>query len=70
MGQYVINGVPVNLREDVPTAADAKRAAGSPAGDWVMATMPGGQVVKLNDTDVLPSQAEDFSIVPAFQYGC
>jgi hypothetical protein len=69
MGTYLINGEVVDLRQDVPTAADAKRAAGSSANDWVMATMPGGQVVKLNDTDVLPAQAEDLSIVPAFQYG-
>jgi hypothetical protein len=69
MGTYVINGEPVDLREDPPTAAAVKRAVGSPAGDWVMATMPGGQVVKLNDMDVVPSQAEDLSVVPAFQYG-
>src|SRR5436190_10458354 len=69
MGRYVINGEVVDLREDAPTAADVKRAAGSPQGDWVMATMPGGQVVKLNDTDPLPSEADDLSIVPAFQYG-
>lgn len=69
MGTYVINGEPVDLREDVPTAAAVKRAVGSPAGDWVMATMPGGQVVKLNDADAVPSHAEDLSVVPAFQYG-
>jgi hypothetical protein len=69
MGTYLINGEVVDIRQDVPTAADAKRAVGSSANDWVMATMPGGQVVKLNDTDALPAQAEDLSIVPAFQYG-
>jgi hypothetical protein len=69
MGQYVINGVVVDIRQEPPTAADLKRAAGSQSGDWVMATMPGGQVVKLNDTDLVPSAAEDLSIVPAFQYG-
>jgi hypothetical protein len=69
MGKYVINGEVVDLREDAPTAADVKRATGSPQADWVMATMPGGQVVKLNDTDRLPAEAEDLSIVPAFQYG-
>jgi len=70
MGKYVVNGQVVDLQEARPTAADLKRAAGSPAGDWVMATMPGGQIQKVEDMDVLPGQAEDLSIVPAFQYGC
>jgi hypothetical protein len=69
MGQYMVNGEVIDLREDAPTAADLKRAAGSPDGDWVMATMPGGQIVKLHDTERLPATAEDLSIVPAFQYG-
>jgi hypothetical protein len=69
MGQYVVNGEIIDLREDPPTAADLKRAAGSPPGDWVMATMADGQIVKLHDTELLPD-AEDLSIVPAFQYGC
>jgi len=70
MGRYVVNGEVVDLRQDRPTAADLKHQAGSPAGDWVMATMPGGQVHKLADADILPAAAEDLSIVPAFQYGC
>ena len=70
MGQYVVNGEVIDLRQDQPTAADLKRGAGSPQADWVMATMPGGQVRKLQDADVLPAGAEDLSIVPAFQYGC
>jgi hypothetical protein len=67
LGQYVINGEVLDLREEAPTAADLKREAGSRMTDWVMATMPSGQVVKLNDTDLLPS--DDLSIVPAFEYG-
>jgi hypothetical protein len=35
----------------------------------VMASMPGGQVVKLSDHEVLPGQAESLSIVPAYEYG-
>jgi hypothetical protein len=70
MGEYVVNGEVIDLRQDRPTAADLKRAAGSPASDWVMATMVGGQVQKLQDTEALPAAAEDLSIVPAFQYGC
>jgi hypothetical protein len=69
MGQYVVNGEVVDLREDRPTAASLKLAAGSPAQDWVMATMPGGQVQKLNDNERLPAEAEELSIVPAFTYG-
>lgn len=70
MGQYVVNGEVVDLREARPTAADLKRATASPAEDWVMATMPGGQVQKVQDVEVLPAGAEDLSIVPAFRYGC
>jgi hypothetical protein len=69
MGQYMVNGEVVDLREDPPTAAALKRAAGSPTGDWVMATMSGGRIVKLHDTERIPVQYEDLSIVPAFQYG-
>lgn len=70
MGQYVINGQVVDIRSDHPTAADVKHATGSQPGDWVMATMPGGQVQKLNDADPIPVRTEDLSIVPAFEYGC
>lgn len=69
MGQYMVNGEIIDLREDPPTAADIKQAAGSPAADWVMATMPGGQIVKLHDTERVPATYEDLSVVPAFQYG-
>ncbi len=69
MGQYVINGQVVDIREDRPTAADVKHATGTPGADWVMATMPGGQVQKLNDADLIPANVQDLSIVPAFEYG-
>jgi hypothetical protein len=68
MGQYVINGDVVDLQEEKPTAADLKRETGCPPEDWVMATMPGGEVQKLSDTQLLPKEA-DFSIVPPFTYG-
>jgi hypothetical protein len=68
VARYVINGEVVDLKVDRPTVADIKRAAGSPPGDWVMASLPGGQVEKLNDHEFPPDGAE-LSIVPAFQYG-
>lgn len=70
MGQYVVNGEVVDLRQDHPTAADLKRATDSPDGDWVMATMPDGKIQKLNDTEPLPAGVTDMSIVPRYQYGC
>jgi hypothetical protein len=68
MGQYVVNGEPVDVREARPTALDLKLAAGSPSADWVMVTIC-GQIRKLNDGDLLPAEAEELSIVPAFTYG-
>lgn len=69
MGQYVVNGEVVDVRESPATAAGLKKQLGAPANDWVMASMPGGQVVKLNDQDMLPVRAETLSIVPAYEYG-
>jgi hypothetical protein len=53
MGQYVINGDVVDLLEEKPTAADLKRETGCPPEDWVMVTVPGGEVQKLSDTQLL-----------------
>jgi hypothetical protein len=69
VGRYVVNGEVIDLSQDRPTAIDLKRAAGSPSGDWVMATLSGGQVHQLKDHDILPAEAEQLSIVPAFTYG-
>jgi hypothetical protein len=69
MGQYVVNGEVVDIHGASPTAADVKLAAGSPSADWVMATLAGGQIRKLNDYEALPAEAEELSIVPAFTYG-
>jgi hypothetical protein len=69
MGTYVVNGEVVDLRQDQPTAQDLKLHTQSVPSDWVMAAMPGGQVVKLNDHDVLPPNAEYLSIVTPFTYG-
>jgi hypothetical protein len=69
MGQYVINGKVVDLREDLPTAADVKRAVHGPSTDWVMATKPGGEIVRVPDTEVLPAGVQELAIVPPYQYG-
>jgi hypothetical protein len=65
MGQYVVNGEVVDLRQDHPTAANLKQATHSPAGDWVMATLPDGKIQKLDDGEALPAGVTDVSIVPA-----
>ena len=70
VGQYMINGEVVELREAHPTPTDLKRAVGSPASDFVMATTPGGQLQKLHDGQPLPAEVDDLVIVPAFEYGC
>jgi hypothetical protein len=69
VGSYVVNGEVVDVREERPTAHDLKLHVGKPLSDWVMAQMPDGQVVKLNDSDILPSNADHFAIVVAHSYG-
>ncbi|MBC3841386.1 hypothetical protein GXW82_17010 [Streptacidiphilus sp. 4-A2] len=70
MGRYMINGEVVDVREDRPLAADLKQAAGINGDDWVMVTMPNGQVLRLPDQDPMPSGVTDVTIVPRYQYGC
>lgn len=69
MGEYVVNGEVIDVREDRPTAAHLKQYANSVPTDWVMASMPGGEIVKLEDRQVLPANAIDYSIVTPFTYG-
>lgn len=68
MGRFV-NGEVIDVREDQPTAKQLKAQAKSVPSDWVMANMPGGEVVKLDDEDPLPANAVDYSIVTPFTYG-
>lgn len=69
MGKYVVNGEIVDIREDHPTALDLKNSAGSERTDWVMAKLPSGEVVKLDDHEALPSDATDYRIHTPFTYG-
>lgn len=69
MGEFIVNGEIVDVRESTPTAADLKRNAGSLPSDWVMATMPNGKVLQLQDHEPLPAQVENYAIVPPFTYG-
>ncbi|GAA2133172.1 hypothetical protein GCM10009760_09060 [Kitasatospora kazusensis] len=69
MGRYVINGEVVDVREDRPIGAHLKEAAGINGDDWVMVTMPNGQILRLPDQDPLPSEVTDVTIVPRYQYG-
>jgi hypothetical protein len=70
MGNFIVNGEVVDVRETQPTAADLKRHSKSVLSDWVMASMPNGQIVKLEDHKPLPANAVDFSVVTPFTYGC
>ncbi|MCP3797972.1 hypothetical protein NLX83_01745 [Allokutzneria sp. A3M-2-11 16] len=69
MGKYVVNGEVVEVKKDQPTALDLKEGIGSVRSDWVMASLPNGEVLRLNDDEALPSEATDFSIVTPFIYG-
>lgn len=69
MGKYVVNGEVVDIQEDRPTALDLKNNAGSVLTDWVMAKLPSGEVVKLEDHEALPSDATDYRIHAPFIYG-
>jgi hypothetical protein len=69
MGNYIVNGEVVEVREERPTAADLKRHSKSVLSDWVMASMPDGQIVKIEDHKPLPANAVDYSVVTPFTYG-
>jgi hypothetical protein len=69
MGNYIVNGEVVDVREERPTAADLKRRSKSVLSDWVMASMPDGQIVKIEDNRPLPANAVDYSVVTPFTYG-
>jgi hypothetical protein len=69
MGNYIVNGEVVDVREERPTAADLKRYSKSVLSDWVMASMPDGQIVKIEDNRPLPANAVDYSVVTPFTYG-
>jgi hypothetical protein len=69
MGEYIVNGEVVSVEESRPTALDIKRQSGSQPNDWVMATMPGNKVLKLEDHEALPVEAVDYSVVAPFTYG-
>ena len=69
MGNYMVNGEIIDVRGEQPTAADLKRQANSVLSDWVMASMPNGQIVKVDDHKPLPPNAVDYSVVTPFTYG-
>lgn len=69
MGNYLVNGQIIDVREGQPTAADLKRHSQSVLSDWVMASMSDGQIVKLEDHKPLPADAVDYSVVTPFTYG-
>ncbi|MGH7928984.1 MAG: hypothetical protein ACREQV_14440 [Candidatus Binatia bacterium] len=69
MGEYIVNGDIIDVREDRPTAAHLKQYANSVPTDWVMASMPGGEIVKLEDHQALPANVVDYSVVTPFTYG-
>jgi hypothetical protein len=69
MGSYIVNGEIIDVREAQPTAGDLKHHTKSVLSDWVMASMPNGQIVKLEDHKPLPADALDYSVVTPFTYG-
>lgn len=69
MGEYIVNGEVIDIRESAPTAADLKRHSNSPAGDWVMANRSNGKTIQLHDQEPLPVDVIDYSIVTPFTYG-
>lgn len=69
MGNYLVNGQIIDVREEWPTAVDLKRHSKSVLSDWVMASMPDGQIVKIEDHRPLPADAVDYSVVTPFTYG-
>ncbi|GAB2723818.1 hypothetical protein [Kitasatospora kifunensis] len=66
----MINGEVVDVREDRPTGGHLKLAAGIREDDWVMATLPNGEIKRVADQDPLPNGVTDVTIVPRYEYGC
>jgi hypothetical protein len=69
MGDYMVNGQVVQMKEDKPTATHLKHQVNADSGDWVMANKANGDVVQVADHELLPKDAESFSVTPSFHYG-
>lgn len=69
MGHYIVNGEVIDVRDEQPTARDLKRNSNSVSTDWVMANMASGETVKLEDHDLLPANAVNYSTIVPFTYG-
>jgi hypothetical protein len=69
MGEYMVNGQVVQMKEDKPTATHLKAQVNADAGDWVMANKSNGEVVQVSDHELLPKDADSFSVTPSFHYG-
>lgn len=70
MGQVVVNGEVIEVRGERPTGKAVKEAAHSPTNDWLMASMPSGELVQVRDHEQVPERAVDYVAVPAWEYGC
>ncbi|TDD62048.1 hypothetical protein E1263_05400 [Kribbella antibiotica] len=57
------------MNEDKPTATHLKKQVNAKASDWVMANKPNGEVVRLADHELLPKDADSFSVTVPFIYG-
>lgn len=69
MGIYMVNGSTVEIPQDNVTAGDLKQHLNRPDTHQVVVTLPGGQERSLQNREVIPENATDISVLPAFHYG-
>jgi hypothetical protein len=63
-----LNGEPVDVSQDNITAGQLKDEFHFNPNSWVMADR-GGNLSQLGDREVIPTNVERISIMPAFEYG-
>lgn len=63
-----VNGEPIDVVRDNITAGQLKDERNFEPSSWVMAEK-GGNLRQLGDYEVIPTDVERISILPAYEYG-
>jgi hypothetical protein len=63
-----VNGEPIDVVRDNITAGQLKDEHNFEPSSWVMAEK-GGNLRQLGDYEVIPTDVERISILPAYEYG-
>lgn len=63
-----VNGEPIDVARDSITAGQLKEECNFVPSSWVMADR-GGSLRQLGDYEIIPTDVERISILPAYEYG-